>query len=221
MTYIDAVLVILIGALVGTVELVSRYRDAPTQALLSVAALVYIVVNAAAAYVALALIDAFGLTFGATESNFQWVRILVAGFGAMALFRSSFFMVNVGDTDVGVGPSSILQTILLAADRGVDRQRARRRAWIVDRAMSNLASFDQVYGALPTLSLALMQNVTAEEQAELARQIATLKAANMDDRVKLLSLGLALMNVVGEDVLLAAVASLGSAYTNPPPVVTT
>jgi hypothetical protein len=70
-------------------------------------------------------------------------------------------------------------------------------------------SFAKAYEALPAYCSALMQNLPQEDQAELARQITALNDTNMDERVKTLNLGLALMNAVGEDVLKAAVNSLG------------
>lgn len=54
-----------------------------------------------------------------------------------------------------------------------------------------------------------MQNVSADEQATLASEIAQLSNnSTMSDTVKAHALGLALMNIVGEKVLLAAVTAL-------------
>lgn len=69
--------------------------------------------------------------------------------------------------------------------------------------------FKKAQVALPAYCFALMQNVSAEEQATFGRQIAQLSTADMTDEVKTLTLGLALMNVVGDAVLTAAVQSLG------------
>lgn len=54
-----------------------------------------------------------------------------------------------------------------------------------------------------------MQNLPQEDQDQLAQEIVRLRDANMDEHIKVLALGLALINVVGEDVLKAAVNSLG------------
>jgi len=215
-TTADGILAALLGALVGVGELNSRYRDEPRRAIINLPALLYVGINAVAAAVALAAIDAFGWKFGTTNDiPLHWTRVLVAGFGAMALFRSSFFTIRAGEQEVGVGPSSVLEIILIAADRAVDRQRATARAAIVSNAMADILSFEKVYTALPTFCLALMQNLAKEDQEQLARQVTALQSAAMDDRMKLLSLGLALMNAVGEDVLIAAVNSLGPEYKVP------
>lgn len=210
----DYVIVALIGGLVGTGELISRYRDAPTAALLTVPAGVYVGVNAGASLAALGLIHVFGWDFGQTPGSeaARWVQVLVGGFGAIALFRSSLFLVRAGDTDVGVGPSSFLQILLSAADRAVDRKRANARAKAVAKLMSHV-SFEKAVTALPTYCLALMQNVAPDEQENLARDVRELSQAQMADAVKVLNLGLRLMNVVGPATLEAAVQSLGDTIT--------
>lgn len=204
----DYVAVALIGALVGLGEIIARYRDAPGAALRNTAALLYVGINAAAAIAALGLINAFDWRFGAnTEEALRWTQVLVAGFGAMAIFRSSLFIVRAGDQDVGVGPSGFLQVVLNAADRAVDRRRAGARAGEVSRAMDGVA-FAKASEALPSYCLALMQNATEDEKVALANQVTLLRDAHMEDRAKSLALGLALMNVVGRGVLEAAVLTL-------------
>jgi hypothetical protein len=98
--------------------------------------------------------------------------------------------------------------VLGASDREVDRLRAQARATAVGKAMDGI-SFEKAYAALPTHCLALMQNLPRDDQDTLAREIAALKArTDITDRTKILSLGLLLMNAVGEGVLVAAVDSL-------------
>jgi hypothetical protein len=204
----DYGLVVLLGSLVGTAELVARYRDAPTQALGTVPAFLYVAVNGIASGAALALVRIFDWDFGQGGDAKRYIQILVAGFGAIALFRSSLFIVRAGDQDVGVGPSSFLQVMLGAADRSVDRIRARERATSVSEVMKSV-SFAKAHVALPTFCLALMQNVSPDDQADLGRDIEALRGSSADDRAKVLALGLALMNVVGPTVLKSAVESLG------------
>jgi hypothetical protein len=138
-----ALAVTLFGGAVGMAELVSRYRDAPVRAIASLPAVLYIALNAAASLAAFGLIQVFDFRFGVTGADagqkLLWVQALVASFGAMAAFRSSLFTVRVGDQDVGVGPQGLLQIILDAADRGVDRERAAGRAAEVATAMKDLS----------------------------------------------------------------------------------
>ena len=207
---VDYTVVALFGLLVAFGELSTRYRDAPTRAVASLSAFAYMALNVAASMAALALIRLFDVNLGMTESEERrWAQVLLAGFGAMAFFRTSFFIARVGGQDIGMGPSGVLQSLLKVADRGIDRHRARARAGEVTKAMQGV-SFEKAHTSLPAYCFALMQNVSQEEQAAVADQIvAKLKVANMPDATRALALGLGLMNIVGEGVLLAAVESLG------------
>lgn len=208
---VDYWAVCLFGGAVGLGEILSRYRDAPRRVIRSTPALFYVVINAGAAALALYLIRVFNWDFGieaGQEAQLRWIQVLVSGLGAMALFRSSLFTVRIGGEDVGVGPSSFLQVILMATDREVDRERATSRAEQVVHIMDGLA-FQKIDTALPTLCLALMQNLPEEDQQALGRQVAELQTATFDDRIKTLTLGLKLMNVVGDGVLRGAVLALG------------
>jgi hypothetical protein len=216
--WLDFLICGLIGGLVGAGELVSRYRDDPMRALLSASAVIYAGMNVLASVAALGLIRAMDWRFGAAEgsSTLRWLQILIGGFGALALFRTSLFMVRIGNQEIGVGPVSFLQVVLDAADRGVDRRRARVRAKLVQRAMKGV-SFESAAHALPTLCLALMQNASQEDQKLLSDQVDALRRdRNILPAVKVLALGLALMTFAGEPVLRAAVKSLGKEIQNLP-----
>src|ERR1044071_9380997 len=194
-----------IGVLVGVGELVSRYRDAPEHAIRTTPALLYIALNAVAAVAALALVESFGVVKG-TDHAAGITRVLLAGFGAMAFFRTSVFTIRVGDQDVSIGPVAFLQIVLHAADRAVDRVRADARASAVAACMSGV-SFQAAQAALPAFCMQLMQNVPADEQNEVGDAVKILQSSAMDDQTKAKNLGLLLMNVVGEKVLLTAVAN--------------
>ncbi len=195
-----------IGVAIGITELISRYRDAPFKATFSVPGLLYFVVNGSAAASALALIREFDVVSPDEPIPLKWV--LAAGFGAMAILRSSLFSFRAGDQDVALGPSTLLRVVLDAADREVDRQRAKARAASVDEIMRDVV-FEKAQLALPTYCLALLQNLSQEDQDQLARMSIALKDAQMNERVKNLSLGLAIMDAVGEDVLRVTVDTLG------------
>lgn len=206
----DYLVVGLLGGGLGTAELVSRYRDAPGRALRNLPAFVYVAINAGASMGALLLTQRFDWFSYSTGGSATTTAVLVAGFGAMALFRSSLMSVRIGEHDVNVGPSALLQLVLEAVDRGVDRDRARQRSDEVARAMAHV-SFERAHAALPALCLALMQNLPDREQQVLAEQIKKLRESTaLDARTKSLLLGLYLMNVVGPYVLLASVNALAT-----------
>lgn len=202
--------VTVIGAAVGAGELISRYKDRPSRALRTLPALGYIGVNAVASAGALGLIFIFGWSFGAEGSERDVLRTLVAGFGAMALFRTSLFTVRAGDRDIGIGPSGVLTELLASCDRGVDRSRAKDRAVEVLSIMGSV-SYEKAKGSLPAVALALMQNLGPPEQAALGLELERLdQYEDANERAKALLLGLAIANAVGPGVLQNAVTALGS-----------
>lgn len=199
----------LLGVLVGLAELVSRYRDAPEHTLGTLPAYLYLLLNALASAAALGLVRVFGWTFGVSDPNAAaWTQVLVAGFGAMALLRTSLFNVRAGDETVPIGPSRFLEVMLSAVDRGVDRKRGEARARVVSKIMSDI-SFEKAYAALPSYCFNLMQNLPTEDPIKFGEQIKLIRSAPMSERTKSMVLGLLLMNLVGEDVLTAAIQSIG------------
>lgn len=203
----------LFGVLVGLSEIVSRYRDEPAKATFSPPGILYIAVNALAACLALYIIDIFGWQFGVDEKNtsadaVRLIQVMVAGFGSIGLFRSSLMNVRVGDKDINVGPSAVLQTILNAITSAVDRNRARSRADEIIKTMQNM-TFDEVKTALPSICFGLMQNLNDESRDNARAEIENLiKDPSLDNDTKIKCLGLTLMNVVGPNVLEDAVKVL-------------
>lgn len=217
---LDFAVAALLGLLVGLAELVSRYRDAPQQVLYARPALLYLSINGAASAFALALTHFYGWNFGATASAARWTQVLVAGVGAMALFRTSLFAVRAGDKDIGVGPSTFLQIFLDAADREVDRLRALARSKSVAKLMEGV-DYQKASDVLVPFCLALMQNVPKGEQQKLEEAVKLLAAQMLDTGIKVRILGLHLIGVIGAEVLEAAVETLRpdlkSAPPQPPP----
>jgi len=212
MAWLSWAAVAVLGAVVGASELISRYKDDPGSALKSWPAIFYIAINSAASAGALGLIRAMNWF-----QSSAWTQILMAGVSAMAFFRSSLFVIRAGERDVGVGPNGFLQIFLAAADRAVDRKRAEARSDAVAKVMKGV-DFTKAIDVLPPFCLALMQNVSPEDQQVLKRVVEDLARRNQDSNVNSLLLGLELINVVGIDVLATAVKSLGDQIRSTPTV---
>lgn len=214
--------VFLIGAMVGATELMSRYPDSPFRAIRNWYGLSYLLVNALGAIATLYLIQKFNWDFGlggaaggsnagisgAASTQVQLVQWLAASFGAMSILRSSLFNVRLGETDLGVGPAAVLQVLLNAADRQVDRMRAKERSEAVKTAMKGIDSYAQIKIALPTHCMALMQNVSSDEEKRIRQVADNIEQLEVADCLKVLNLGLVLMNIVGDAVLKTAVANV-------------
>ena len=174
----------------------------------SVPALLYVALNIALTGGALLTIRIFGFEFGQPAgSERRYIQVLIAGFGAMALFRSSLMVYRVGDRDISVGLASVLDIFRGALDRAVDRRQAARRAPIVEELMGGV-SFLEARIPLPTITIALTQNLSNEAQTRILDRANILAASKLSDRARAIALGLALMNAVGEDVVRKAVGIL-------------
>jgi hypothetical protein len=218
---IDFLLVGIFGALVGTTELLSRYRDAPLRVIFSWFAIGYIVVNVLAAMGALWLVRLFGIDFGldplTQAMKLRWVQVMAAGFASMMLFRSSIFVLRVGDQDVSVGPSSVLDVLLTVLDREIDRKRAQERAKEVDQVMDGI-SFRKASDQLPVVAFALMQNLPREEQDQIINKVLQLtQNTKLSEAARSKALGLALMDFVGKRVLEEAVELVREDIISVPP----
>ncbi len=200
----------LLGAVISSAEIIARYRDEPDNALRTWPSVLYMLVNALASVGTLVLIQSFNWTFGISDPMLvSWSQVIVAGIGAMAILRASLFTVQVGDEAVPIGLKRYLDILLGAVDRAVDRKRAEERGKAVAEIMEKV-SFEKAYQALPAYCLALLQNLPQEDQDQLGKKIGILfNSEGINPRVKSLLLGIALMNLVGENVLRAAVKNLG------------
>ena len=94
-----------------------------------------------------------------------------------------------------------------AADREVDRLRASARGLQVGKLLEGVDYKKASEGLVP-YCLALMQNVPDEEQQKLVHALQLLDEEEIEQAIKVRILGLQLMNVVGPDVLTAAVEAL-------------
>jgi len=203
-----------LGGTVGGAELISRYKDQPTRAVTTTPAVFYISLNALGSIAALYLIWTYREKLNFPPKLEDWTSgvivqaVLIAGFSSLLFFRTSIFKLRVGDSDLAVGPSIVLDSLLTAADRAVDRVMAEPRAAFVHRVMAPI-SFEKAAVILPAHCLSLMQNVSSEESQRIRGVVDSLRAnKDMPDKIKSLNLGLALLTVVGEDVLETAIEGL-------------
>jgi hypothetical protein len=203
----ENLIAIALGGSVGAGELISRYKDSPGRAVGSLGGMAYIGLNAVASISALALLRLFNVDFGASDTEAEWLQVLAAGFGAMVVLRSSLFIARVGDQDVGVGPSGVLTQFLDAADRAVDRSRAKARSNKAAELVKGL-DFAKARAALPLYCLWLLQNPDRAAATALGNQVKQLDQEKIPDAIKTASLAIALMNLVGPDVLKSAIQTL-------------
>ena len=211
---VDIFAVLMLGVLVGFIELISRYRDAPFRTATTYPGLFYMFINGLVAIGALMLIRLFGWTFipgnSAVDPEVErWTQVLIAGLGAMSVFRSSLLVIGKGDEEVSIGPSAVLEILLDTIDKEVDRFRAQSRAKTVKALMKDI-TYEDAKRDLPYICMAMMQNLGQKEGTEIENSPGKAELyPNTTPDVRKLRLGLILMDVVGEDVLRQAIKIMG------------
>lgn len=206
---------VLVGAFSGTVaitELISRFRDEPLKVVKSRPGLAYSAINVAAGVTLLLVAVTFGWRFGVGQQASPWqlamVRAVACGLGTAALLRSSVLSIRGPDGDLNVGPGLIVERLLAFAEKSADRERAVARLSL--DSLDGL-SFSVHAASLVELCSYALQTYDLDDARALATLLNDLRSrSDLDDASKLDRLGLALLDLVGEKALAAAVDRIRS-----------
>lgn len=205
---IDTGFAAIIGALVASAELISRYRGG--SALLNRWCLAYLGLNAAAALVATGLLRVFDLQLGvsgaAESTQVRWAQVLGGSAIAMLVLRGAFFTLTRGGQRLAAGPVAFVELLLEAADRGVTDRRERDQARLAAAVMGRV-SFERALEVLPPYC-ARLANGSGPAADMVTAELAAMAERQADPRAKAQELGLALAGWYGRDVLKAAVEEL-------------
>jgi hypothetical protein len=206
MTVAGTIVCVLIGALVAAGELLGRYRAFPATAITSMPGVGYILINAVAAGAAFIIATAFDWRFGfpdsTSASTVTLARVLIAGFGAMALLRSSLFVFTQGDTKIDAGPTALLAGLRTAVDRAVDQRHAQM---LLGGDLLAGLSFARDNEALTLLCSTALVNPDEQSAEDLGTLVAELKAQDdVSDDIKLQIYAMKLVEVVGRRPLESA-----------------
>lgn len=202
----DYVLVALFGALTALVEVSSRYQDKGFGSLRNIYGLLYVLVNASIScfglyvvylYVYPELLD----TTAAVNEQARFQAILLAGFSAQAVFRSSFLTIKVKGNDVNIGLAQVITMLLEVLDREVDRRQAGSREDLI--TVSTTVAYDDMKNVVFPIAISMMSNVAIEDEQRLRSKINDLDSnTDIPDTVKSTQLAAYLSNVVGSTLLI-------------------
>lgn len=190
----------LFGVFVGLSEILSHYRDEPLRAAATSAGLAYLVLNGLFSLSAFAVLRIYPDKIFPALANDYLMTSVVAGFGAMAVFRSKLFTFHTGDgKDIPIGPAIVLDTIFRTIDSKIDRRRATERQEKVFDAMIGIHDFNSTASYIEA-SLSSFQNLSQEDKAQITGVIDQYrKVPNWPDTLKSMSLGFAFLNIAGEE----------------------
>ncbi|MEM6394050.1 MAG: hypothetical protein AAF797_14890 [Planctomycetota bacterium] len=208
--YTDYILCALIGALVGMVEILSRYSDTPFRATFSAPGFIYFAVNSSASVIALFLLGIYNpIGLGPDYFKDLTSAVLFAGFGSALVLRSSFAQAKQGDKTVPIGPGIAIDTLLRVLDDCIDRYLANKRDTFFEKITSvNKWSFETTRDNLMPYCCGLMQNLSIDNQQQLGRIAKEIEESKSSESVKIRLLILALMNLLGPVVLERGIESV-------------
>ena len=210
------------GSLVGMSEIASRYRDEPLRAVASPFGLIYAVVNGSFSIAAAFIILRFSSTFPGIATDGVLLAI-TAGFGATTVMRTRLAVIKGADgNDVSIGPDYVVNILMQAVDKNVDRHRAAvRQAIVVDHLghIRTLGSFTTAADCL-LASLNAFQNLDTVVKDSLTDVFEEYQKRTIPDDIKYLAMGFVFLTIVGErhfaDVINNA-RRIQSAAGAPPP----
>ena len=218
--FVAGIFAMLIGAAVGTIELIGRYRDAPFEALAVGSAFLYITVNAIISLMAfIGLLIYFPDYADATNQLTDLIEAAaIAGFGSLAIMRTSIVKTQINDKEVSVGPAIFIDTLLKAADRGVDRHRAIKRLNVVPNAMIPIAAQNYSIEDLWAICDYSLQNLEVAERNTLDQKIKLLTELSTrgvhPEIIKYLG-GMQLQQIIGTEAFEQACAVIKSTKMYP------
>jgi hypothetical protein len=193
-----------LGGTVGCAELAARHRDKPVGAILLPSGMLYVLVNAATAVIALITLEATGLNLGLPPNTPPMDRhlaeVLAASIGSAMLFRASFTLAP--GRGQGLGPILLLRSMLNTVDTALERKRALSR--LSNNDLAGL-SFARDHAALAELCCHALRRFELPEAQRLGELTADLWAReDLTDADKLDCFGLELYLLVGERTLRTA-----------------
>lgn len=198
-------LVFCFGMVTGASELLSRYRKLHL-IFRTAPGWVYMMINGL-----MSILMLYILIHSGVQSDKHYINILVAGFSAMALLRSSFFIYKNKETgeEISIGLSIVIQVFLDWADRTFDQNQTITElddiARIMDKLDYKLASSEMV-----PLAINFMENLSDVEKKRLSEYVKELDNSQISNQAKSLNLGKAIARLTGHEVLQSLKNKLGN-----------
>lgn len=203
----DWALAFFIGMGTSLIELLSRYRDEPIKVIAtSQFAWVYLLLNGLMGIGAHAVLLDSGFTTIDTPTSRASLAV-GSGVSAALILRSRVFTARLGDEQVSIGPGYIVDQLLGIIDAQIDRRRALQRVSIVVGVMDG-KDFDGSRIHAATMITGSRQNLSLQDQKDLANQIREVVDRKIPDQEKSYALGFILLDFMGEEFLQAVASKL-------------
>ena len=188
----------LIGFAVGLSELLSRYDWSIKMILASGPGWTYTVVNGVAAAIAYRAAVDWNIPAGLMGKPECWRVLLVSGI-AMAVLRSAFATVRIGDEQVGVGFVSIVNVFLSRAERGLDQHLTSRRWKHVGLIVADL-EYEATREYFLGVTLTVLPSLTNTERATIQFETDKIQKMDVDTDTKMVLLAMYVAAILGDEL---------------------
>ncbi len=187
----------LFGVSVGLSEILSHYRDEPLLATATPVGMVYLVLNGLLSLAAFVVLRKYPTQIFPAVKDDYFLTAVIAGFGAMAVFRSKLFTYRTDDgKDVAIGPSIVLDTIFKTIDAKIDRSRATARQV---RIFDQLHDFESMANYIEA-SLFSFQNLSQDDKTQIKTVLDQYRQMTAwPGTLKCMGLGFAFLNIAGDE----------------------
>jgi hypothetical protein len=180
---VDYLIVAAIGGVVGASELLDRFRRGESAGIFKhLATWLYILLNALAGALALLLIAGLGLTTSKSSdpSVIRWSRVIIAGFGAVLILRSSAVLPGSGKVK---GPGAVVQRILDAVVHRLDSTRGIEREQAIDELIVGL-DYSHVRDNVVATVLRMFPQTAGEQRDEVTAAVEDADRLALGDTAK-------------------------------------
>jgi len=190
----------LFGASVGFSEILSHYRDEPLSATFTIFGIAYLFLNGLISLAAFFVLRKYPDQILPLVKDDYLLTAVVAGFGAMVVFRSKFFTYRSDDgKDIPIGPSVVLDTIFKTIDAKIDRRRATKRQIRIFEKLHDIQDFGNMANYIEA-SLFSFQNLSQEDKTQIKTILDQYRAMTAwPDSLKSMGVGFAFLNIAGEE----------------------
>ena len=187
-----------IGFVVGLSELLSRYDWSIKMILASGPGWTYTLVNGFAAVIAYRAAVDWNIPAGLIGKPEWWRVILVSGI-AMAVLRSAFATVRIGEERVGVGLVSVVNVFLSRAERGVDQHLTRTRWNHVGSIVADL-DYEATREYFLGVTLTVLPSLSDRERDKIQTETDKIQEMDVDAGTKMILLAMYVAAKLGDDL---------------------
>jgi hypothetical protein len=209
---LSVILSFIFGCIFGYAELLSRYSQAGHIFKVKQGVL-YIAFNGIVSLLAFVFVNLFN-NDNPNWDSFEIEKILIAGFGGMAVLRSTVMSVKVKDKKVDVGINAVAQIFLESTEKKFDTKSAEMKMEEIQKVMDGVI-FDSAKLELQSLCSNFMENLSEEDNNQIIKEVDKLSGLDICEQNKSIQLGHILTKWLSIELLKKAIDSLGNNIKTP------